>query len=130
MSLRIGTRGSLLAKWQAEFVRRHVFQATGIEGEIIIIKTSGDKLAQTPLSEIGGKGIFVKKIEKTLLENSIDIAVHSVKNIPTKTPPGLSFPAILRREDIRDCLVSNNGANLAGLREGARVGTGSLRRRA
>jgi hydroxymethylbilane synthase len=130
MSLRIGTRGSLLAKWQAEFVRRQIFQATGIEGEIVIIKTSGDKFAQTSLSEIGGKGIFVKELEEALLDNSIDIAVHSVKDIPTKTPPGLSFPAILRREDIRDCLVSNNGANLAALREGARVGTGSLRRRA
>jgi hydroxymethylbilane synthase len=128
--LRIGTRGSLLAKWQAEFVRRQVFQATGVEGEIVIIKTSGDKLAHTSLSEIGGKGIFVKELEEALLDNSIDIAVHSVKDIPTKTPPGLSFPAILRREDIRDCLVSNNGANLAALREGARIGTGSLRRRA
>jgi hydroxymethylbilane synthase len=129
-ALRIGTRGSLLAKWQAEFVRRQVFQATGIEGEIVIIKTSGDKMQQISLSEIGGKGIFVKELEEALLDNSIDIAVHSVKDIPTKMPPGLSFPAILRREDIRDCLVSNNGANLAALREGARVGTGSLRRRA
>ncbi len=129
-TFRIGTRGSLLAKWQAEFVRRQVFQSTGVEGEIVIIKTSGDKLAQTSLSEIGGQGIFVKELEEALVDNSIDVAVHSVKDIPTKTPPGLSFPAILRREDIRDCLVSNNGANLAGLREGARVGTGSLRRRA
>ena len=129
-TFRIGTRGSLLAKWQAEFVRRQVFQSTGVEGEIVIIKTSGDKLAHTSLSEIGGQGIFVKELEEALVDNSIDVAVHSVKDIPTKTPPGLSFPAILRREDIRDCLVSNNGANLAGLREGARVGTGSLRRRA
>jgi hydroxymethylbilane synthase len=128
--LRIGTRGSLLAKWQAEFVRRQIFQAAGVEGEIVIIKTSGDKLAQTSLSEIGGQGIFVKELEEALLAESIDIAVHSVKDIPTQTPPHLSFPAILRREDIRDCLVTNNGANLEGLRQGARVGTGSLRRRA
>jgi hydroxymethylbilane synthase len=128
--LRIGTRGSLLAKWQAEFVRRQVFQAAGIEGEIVIIKTSGDKLAQTSLSEIGGQGIFVKELEEALLADSIDIAVHSVKDIPTQTPPHLSFPAILRRDDIRDCLVANNGANLEALRQGARVGTGSLRRRA
>jgi hydroxymethylbilane synthase len=128
--LRIGTRGSLLAKWQAEFVRKQIFQATGVEGEIVIIKTSGDKLQQSPLTQIGGKGIFIKELEDALLEESIDIAVHSVKDIPTDTPSGLSFPAVCRREDVRDCLVSNNGATLANLRQGARVGTGSLRRQA
>src|SRR6202048_1052823 len=114
--LRIGTRGSLLAKWQAEFVRKHIFQTTGIEGEIIIIKTAGDKLQQSSLSQIGGKGIFIKELEDALLEESIDIAVHSVKDIPTQVPSGLSFPAICRREDVRDCLVSGNGAPLANLR--------------
>jgi hydroxymethylbilane synthase len=128
--LRIGTRGSVLAKWQAEFVRKQIFQATGIEGEIIIIKTTGDKLQQTSLSQIGGQGIFIKELEDALLEESIDIAVHSVKDIPTEVPPRLSFPAICRREDVRDCLVSGNGATLANLRRGARVGTGSLRRQA
>jgi hydroxymethylbilane synthase len=128
--LRIGTRGSLLAKWQAEFVRKQIFQATGVEGEIVIIKTSGDKLQQSPLTQIGGKGIFIKELEDALLEESIDIAVHSVKDIPTDTPSGLSFPAVCRREDVRDCLVSGNGATLANLRQGARVGTGSLRRQA
>jgi len=128
--LRIGTRGSVLAKWQAEFVRKQIFQATGIEGEIIIIKTTGDKLQQTSLSQIGGQGIFIKELEDALVEESIDIAVHSVKDIPTQVPPRLSFPAICRREDVRDCLVSGNGANLANLRRGARVGTGSLRRQA
>ena len=128
--LRIGTRGSLLAKWQAEFVRKQIFQTSGIEGEIIIIKTTGDKMQQSALSQIGGKGIFIKELEDALLDGSIDIAVHSVKDIPTEVPPGMSFPAICRREDVRDCLVSGNGATLASLRQGARVGTGSLRRQA
>ena len=128
--LRIGTRGSLLAKWQAEFVRKQIFQTSGIEGEIIIIKTTGDKMQQSALSQIGGKGIFIKELEDALLDESIDIAVHSVKDIPTEVPPGMSFPAICRREDVRDCLVSGNGATLASLRQGARVGTGSLRRQA
>ena len=128
--LRIGTRGSLLAKWQATFVREQIFQATGVEGEIVIIKTSGDKLQQSSLTQIGGKGIFIKELEDALLEESIDIAVHSVKDIPTETPSHLSFPAVCRRADVRDCLVSGNGATLANLRQGARVGTGSLRRQA
>jgi hydroxymethylbilane synthase len=128
--LRIGTRGSQLAKWQAEYVRRHIFQATGVEGEIVIIKTSGDKLQQLPLTQIGGKGIFIKELEDALLDESVDIAVHSVKDIPTDVPSGLSFPAVCRREDVRDCLVSGNGATLANLRHGARIGTGSLRRQA
>jgi hydroxymethylbilane synthase len=128
--LRIGTRGSLLAKWQAAFVREQIFQATGVEGEIVLIKTSGDKLQQSSLTQIGGKGIFIKELEDALLEESIDIAVHSVKDIPTETPSHLSFPAVCRRADVRDCLVSGNGATLANLRQGARVGTGSLRRQA
>jgi hydroxymethylbilane synthase len=128
--LRIGTRGSVLAKWQADFVRKQIFEVTGIEGEIIIIKTTGDKMLQSSLSQIGGKGIFIKELEDALFEESIDIAVHSVKDIPTQVPPRLSFPAICRREDVRDCLVSGNGATLANLRSGARVGTGSLRRQA
>jgi hydroxymethylbilane synthase len=126
--LRIGTRGSLLAKWQAEFVRKQLFQATGIEGEIVIIKTAGDKLQQSALTQIGGKGIFIKELEDALLEESIDVAVHSVKDIPTDTPPRLSFPAVCRRDDVRDCLVSANGVRLADLRRGARIGTGSFRR--
>lgn len=128
--LRIGTRGSLLAKWQAEFVRKQLFQATGAEAEIILIKTSGDKLQHSPLTQIGGKGIFIKELEEALLDESIDLAVHSVKDIPTDTPSRLSFPAVCRRDDVRDCLVSANGATLANLRQGARVGTSSLRRQA
>ena len=126
--LRIGTRGSLLAKWQAEFVRKRLFAAAGVEAEIVIIKTSGDKFANAPLTQIGGKGIFVKELEDALMDETIDIAVHSVKDIPTEIPPHLSFPAVFRREDVRDCLVSASGATLANLRQGARIGTGSLRR--
>lgn len=128
--LRIGTRGSLLAKWQAEFVRKQLFASAGVETEIVIIKTSGDKEQIAPLSQIGGKGIFIKELEEALLEETIDLAVHSVKDVPTDIPSRLMFPAVCRREDVRDCLVGANGATLAGLRQGARVGTGSLRRQA
>jgi hydroxymethylbilane synthase len=128
--LRIGTRGSLLAKWQAESVRKQLFALAGVEAEIIIIKTAGDKMQQAPLSQIGGKGIFIKELEDALLDESIDLAVHSVKDIPTEVPRGLSFPAVCRRDDIRDCLISPTGSTLESLRLGARVGTSSLRRRA
>ena len=128
--LRIGTRGSVLAKWQAEFVRKRLFSAAGVEAEIVIIKTSGDKLPQAQLTQIGGKGIFIKELEDALFEETIDVAVHSVKDIPTDIPSRVSFPAIFRREDVRDCIVSANGATLTNLRHGARVGTGSLRRQA
>ena len=126
--LRIGTRGSLLAKWQAEYVRKRLFSAAGVEAEIVVIKTSGDKFANAPLAQIGGKGIFVKELEEALMDESIDVAVHSVKDIPTEIHSRLSFPAVFRREDVRDCLVAASGATLADLRQGARIGTGSLRR--
>jgi hydroxymethylbilane synthase len=125
--LRIGTRGSMLAKWQAESIRKQLFAANGMEAEIVIIKTSGDKMQQAPLSQIGGKGIFIKELEEALLEETIDLAVHSVKDVPTDVPSRLIFPAVCRRDDVRDCLV---GSTLANLRQGARVGTSSLRRQA
>jgi hydroxymethylbilane synthase len=128
--LRIGSRGSILARWQAEFIRKHLFQVAGVEAEIIIIKTTGDKMQQSPLTQIGGKGIFIKELEEALLDESIDLAVHSVKDIPTEIPSRLCFPAVCRRDDVRDCLISNTGATLANLKEGARVGTSSLRRQA
>jgi hydroxymethylbilane synthase len=128
--LRIGTRGSLLAKWQAEFVRKQLFQFTGAEAEIVIIKTAGDKMQHVPLTQIGGKGVFIKELEEAILDESIDLAVHSVKDVPTDTPSRLCFPAVCRRDDVRDCIVSANGAALADLRQGARVGTSSLRRQA
>jgi hydroxymethylbilane synthase len=129
-ALRIGTRGSLLAKWQAENVRKQLFALAGVDAEIIVIKTAGDKLQAAPLTEIGGKGIFIKELEEALLDESIDLAVHSVKDIPTDTPSRLCFPAVCKRADVRDCLVSANGVTLANLRQGARIGTGSLRRQA
>ncbi|HYL64376.1 MAG TPA: hydroxymethylbilane synthase [Candidatus Methylomirabilis sp.] len=128
--LRIGTRGSLLARWQAEYVRKQLFAGAGVEAEIVVIKTAGDKLHASPLSQIGGKGIFIKELEEALLEETIDVAVHSVKDVPTDTPSRLMFPAVCRREDVRDCLVAANSGTLASLRQGARVGTGSLRRQA
>jgi hydroxymethylbilane synthase len=126
-TLRIGTRGSLLAKWQAEFVRKRVFAATGVEPEIVIIKTTGDKMLHAPVAQIGSKGIFIKELDDALLEETIDLAVHSVKDIPTDIPSRLMVPAVCKRDDVRDCLV---GSTLASLRQGARVGTSSLRRQA
>jgi hydroxymethylbilane synthase len=128
--LRIGSRGSVLALWQAEFVRKQLFQITGEEAEVVIIKTTGDKMQQAPVGQIGGKGIFIKELEEALLEETVDLAVHSVKDIPTDTPSRLHFPAVCRRDDVRDCLISHSGMMLANLKQGARVGTSSLRRQA
>lgn len=126
--VRIGTRGSLLAKWQAEYVRKRIFQATGVETEIVIVKTTGDSMTQAPFSQIGGKGVFIKELEEALLDEQIDLAVHSVKDIPTDVPSRLCFPAVCRREDTRDALIGGKGETLSRLRQGARVGTSSLRR--
>ena len=127
--IRIGTRGSMLAKWQAEFVRKKILEATGVDAEIIIIKTTGDKLQTASFAQIGGKGVFIKELEEALLNEEIDLAVHSVKDIPTDVPSRLCFPVICRREDTRDCIVSAKGETLSALRHGARIGTSSLRRR-
>lgn len=127
-ALRIGTRGSTLAKWQAEFVRKQILEKTGADCEIVTIKTTGDKLQQAPFAQIAGKGVFIKELEEALLDETVDLAVHSVKDIPTDVPSRLCFPAVCRRGDIRDCLVGANGATLNSLRRGARVGTSSLRR--
>jgi hydroxymethylbilane synthase len=127
--IRIGTRGSMLAKWQAEFVRRKILEATGVDAEIVVIKTTGDKLQTASFAQIGGKGVFIKELEEALLNEEIDLAVHSVKDIPTEVPSRLCFPVICRREDIRDCLIAAKGESLFSLRKGARIGTSSLRRR-
>ena len=128
--IRIGTRGSMLAKWQAEFVRKKIFQVTGVDAEIVIIKTTGDKLQTASFAQIAGKGVFIKELEEALLEEQVDLAVHSVKDIPTDVPSRLCFPVICRREDTRDCLIAAKGETLVTLRRGARVGTSSLRRQA
>jgi hydroxymethylbilane synthase len=126
--LRIGTRGSLLAQWQANFVRTQLFQRTGTDAEIVVIKTSGDRFEHSPVNQMGLKGIFIKELEEALLSGEIDLAAHSAKDVPTETPGRLTFPAVCKREDVRDCLVAAGGATLASLRQGARVGTSSLRR--
>ena len=128
--LRIGTRGSLLARWQANFVRSRLFEVSGVDAEIVVIKTSADKFAQVPPGALGLKGVFIKELEEALASGEIDLAVHSAKDVPTETAPGLAFPAVCRRDDVRDCLVSHPSATLAALRQGARVGTSSLRRQA
>jgi hydroxymethylbilane synthase len=136
--LRIGTRGSSLALWQANHIADRLAQLHGVETEIIRIRTSGDRMQSAPVAQIneiigaesGGKGIFIKELEEALLANTVDLAVHSMKDVPTDTPAGLAFPAITRREDPRDCLISRNGRSLKGLPNSARVGTSSLRRQA
>jgi hydroxymethylbilane synthase len=128
-SLRIGTRGSALARWQAEFVRAGLARQ-GVAAELVIVRTSGDRDRQSPLSVIGGKGVFTKELEEALLEDRIDLAVHSMKDMPTSLPAELEIAAICEREDVRDALVSRGGLKLAELPGGARIGTSSLRRQA
>ncbi len=126
---RIGTRGSLLALWQANYIKDLLLEAfPGLMPEIHIIKTTGDRNLDSPLSEIGGKGVFVKEIEEALLSEAVDIAVHSMKDLPAILPDGLCIGAVAKRHDPRDALVSRDNLRLADLPEGARVGTGSLRR--
>jgi len=129
-ALRIGSRGSLLARWQAEAVRDLLAPMAGVPPEIVFIKTSGDRFAQAQINQIGLKGVFIKELEDALVEGRVDLAVHSMKDVPTKIPAGLTFPAICQREDVRDCLVTASGAKLDDLPAGARVGTSSLRRQA
>ena len=126
--LRIGSRGSKLALWQAEHIRERLARESGADAEIVVIKTLGDNFPSAPVAEIGGKGIFIKEIEDALLDGRVDIAVHSMKDVPTETPRGLCFPAITKREDPRDCLISRRGETLDNLPRGARIGTSSLRR--
>ena len=129
-TLRIGTRGSALALWQAKHIQHLLALESPEKLEIVVIKTSGDREQTAPLGEIGGKGVFVKEIEEALLRGEIDLAVHSMKDVPTEIPAGLKMAAICEREDVRDALISKSGRGLADLRRGARVGTSSLRRQA
>lgn len=126
-ALRLGTRGSALALWQATYVRERMERA-GVQVELEIIRTSGDRITDVPLAQVGGKGLFTKEIEEALLAGRIDLAVHSLKDLPTRLPPGLVLGAVTQREDPRDALVSRSGQRLADLPRGARVGTSSLRR--
>jgi hydroxymethylbilane synthase len=128
LKLRIGTRGSKLALWQAEHVRARLAQEAGTDAELVVIQTAGDQFASAAIPDVGGKGIFIKEIEDALFENRVDLAVHSMKDVPAETPRGLCFPAVIRREDPRDCLVSRSGNALADLPPGARIATSSLRR--
>jgi hydroxymethylbilane synthase len=125
---RIGTRGSALALWQARSIAQALRGITGLEPEIVIIKTSGDKFQQTSFSQIGTKGVFIKELEDALLDERVDLAVHSMKDVPTEMPEGLTIAAIGKREDVRDALLSASGETLTSLPQGARVGTSSLRR--
>jgi hydroxymethylbilane synthase len=129
--LRIGTRGSALALWQAEWVKSQLLGGQQeLTVELVVIKTMGDKILDVPLAKVGGKGLFVKEIEEALLDGRADLAVHSVKDMPAELPEGLQLAAMPPREDPRDALISRNGAGLDKLPHGARVGTSSLRRAA
>jgi hydroxymethylbilane synthase len=131
MNLKIGTRGSKLALTQANFVAEKIKKIMPeAEIEICIIKTSGDIMQDISLLKIGGKGVFVKEIEDALLSSAIDLAVHSMKDVPTEIPEGLEFAAILQREDARDILASRDNRKIEQMPKGARIGTGSLRRSA
>ncbi len=128
----IGSRGSALALWQSNWVKSKLEEAVpGRRVAIEIIKTTGDKILDAPLSKIGGKGLFTKEIEDALLEGRVDLAVHSLKDLPTVLPDGLRLGAVSAREDVRDALVAREGVTgFADLPVGARVGTSSLRRQA
>jgi len=127
MTIVIGTRGSKLALWQAGWVRDQL-TARGHEVEIKVIKTAGDKLPEASLTRTGTKGLFIKEIEEALGAGAIDLAVHSLKDLPTEQPPGLRVAAVPSRADARDVLISSGARPLAALPSGSRVGTGSLRR--
>ncbi|MCF5505770.1 hydroxymethylbilane synthase, partial [Pseudomonas syringae] len=129
--IRIATRKSALALWQAEYVKARLEQAhPGLIVTLVPMVSRGDKLLDSPLSKIGGKGLFVKELETALLEDRADIAVHSMKDVPMDFPQGLGLFCICEREDPRDAFVSNTFASLEALPPGSVVGTSSLRRQA
>lgn len=127
--LRIGSRGSALALWQANFVRAE-FEKRGVACEVVIIKTSGDRMQNAPVAQLGLKGVFIKELEDALADNRVDLAVHSMKDVPTEVPAGFAFPAICKRQDPRDALLARAGIGLRTLPGGARIGTSSVRRQA
>ena len=128
-TIRIATRKSPLAVWQAEHVSHQLTMLhPELKVELVRMSTKGDKILDSPLSKVGGKGLFVKELEYTMLEGGADIAVHSMKDVPMEFPEGLHLPVILERDDPRDAFVSNQYADLESLPANARVGTSSLRR--
>jgi hydroxymethylbilane synthase len=127
--LRLGTRGSKLALWQAEYVARELSShLEGVTVEIVTIKTTGDKILDVPLAQIGDKGLFTREIENELLDGKIDLAVHSMKDLPSLLGEGLCLGAVLPRENPHDVFISTRHLSLADLPEGAVIGTSSLRR--
>lgn len=127
--LRLGTRGSKLATTQSGMVR-DLLVAAGHPCELVIVKTSGDRIQDRSLADAGGKGLFTKELEEALLDGRIDLAVHSMKDVPVELPPGLTLAAILPREDPRDAFLSHKAGSLAELPKAARMGTSSVRRQA
>jgi hydroxymethylbilane synthase len=128
--LRIATRGSALALWQANHLREALEAKCGIASEIVVVKTTGDRFASAPLEQIGLKGVFTKELEDALIDGRADLAVHSMKDVPTELSAACRISTVFRREDPRDALVSRDGQSLSALPPSARVGTGSLRRSA
>jgi len=127
----VGTRGSKLALWQADFVKKEIEKRyNNLSVQIKIIKTKGDKILNSSLSKVGGKGVFVKEIENALIGNIIDMGVHSVKDVPTDIPSKLSLAGILERTDPREVLISRDNVKLIELPKNSTIATGSLRRRA
>lgn len=126
----IGTRGSKLALWQSNYVADSLKKKFKVEIELKIIKTQGDKILDAPLAKIGGKGLFVKEIETALSRGEIDLAVHSMKDVPTELPKGLDIAAVTKRADPRDVLISKDNTKLLDLPKGTVIGTSSLRRQA
>ncbi|HBP12259.1 MAG TPA: hydroxymethylbilane synthase [Nitrospina sp.] len=127
--IRIGSRGSPLALWQANWIKDQLESRNpDIPVEIVIIKTSGDKIQDVPLAKIGGKGLFVKELEEALLRKDVDFAVHSMKDMPIKFPFALCIASVTKRENPFDALISRNNIKLNDLPKGAKIGTGSLRR--
>ena len=127
--LRIATRKSPLALWQANFVRQSLEKIhKDLQVELVPMSTQGDKILDSPLAKIGGKGLFVKELEMALLQDTADVAVHSMKDVPMEFPEGLQLAGICKREDPTDALVSNKFSNLEGMPKGATIGTSGLRR--
>ncbi|MGQ4273609.1 hydroxymethylbilane synthase [Terrihabitans sp. B22-R8] len=129
--LRLGTRGSPLALWQARATQRALAEAHGVASddiEIVVVRTTGDQVRDRPLADVGGKGLFTKEIEEALFDRRIDLAVHSAKDVPTFLPDGLVLAACLPRADVRDALIAPQHGTIDALPEGAVVGTASVRR--